>query len=104
MNLDEVVREVSQSNGRDMVLDLLRKGVGQTSEPPRRHPHAQVVSLDVTGVDVLRVGGAGNGVALASQAHSGAVPLLRAFSYAVDLNKHRVVDITTKRLIDRLDT
>jgi len=63
MNLDEVVREVSQSNGCDMVLNLLREGVGQSGKPACSHPHAEVVALDIGGVDVLRVGLADDSVA-----------------------------------------
>ena len=103
MNLDEVIGEVGQRHGCDVVLNLFREGVSQASEPTSGHSHAEVMAFDIAGVDVFRVGGAGNGVALASKTHSGAVPLLSAFGYAVDLDEHGVVDIATKRLIDRLD-
>ena len=103
MNLDEVVGEVSQGNGCDMVLDLFREGISQSGEPACSHPHAKVVPFDIAGVDVLRVGVAGNRVALATKANSGAIALLRAFGYAVYLNQHRVVHIATERLINRLD-
>lgn len=103
MNLDEVVGEVSQGYGCDVVLDLFREGISQSRKPACCHPHAEILPLDIAGVDVFRVGVAGNCVALTSQAHSGAVPFLRAFSYAVDLNQHRVVNIAAERLINRLD-
>ena len=103
MNLDEVVGKVPECNGSDMVLDLLREGISQPSEPANRHPHRQIMPLDIAGVDVLRVWVAGNCVALASQAHGGAVAPFRAFGYAVNLHQHRVVHIARKRLIDRLD-
>ena len=103
MNLDEVVGEVAERNGGDVVLDLFGERIGQPSEPPHRHPHAQIVPLDIAGVDVLRVWRPSNRVAFASQAHGWAVALLRAFGYAVYLNQHRVVHIARKRLIDCLD-
>ena len=103
MNLDEVVGKVSQSNGRDMVLDLFREGVCQSGKPACGHPHAEIVPLDIACVDVFRVGLADDRVALATKANSGAVALLRAFGYAVDLDQHRVVHIATERLINRLD-
>ena len=103
MNLDEVVGEVPDCNGGDVVFDLFREGVSQSSEPAYRHPHAEIVPFYVTGVDMLRVGVAGNRVALATKANSGAIALVRAFGYAVDLDQHRIVHIAAKRLIDRLD-
>ena len=103
MNLDEVVSEVSQGNGRDMVPNLFREGVRQSGKPACGHPHTEVMPLDIAGVDVFRVRVARNGVALASQAYGGAVPLFRTFGYAIDLDQHRVVHIARKRRIDRLD-
>ena len=103
MYLDEVVGEVSQGNGRDMILDLFRKGVSQSGKPACSHPHAEVMTFDIAGVDVLRVGRPGNRVALTTKAHGGAVALLSIVRDAVDLHQHRVVDIARKRLIDRLD-
>src|ERR1022692_4135702 len=103
MNLDEVVGEVSQGNGRDVIINLFREGISQASEPACSHPHAEVMSFDITGIDMLRVWVAGNSVALTSKAYSGAVALLSTFSDSVDLDQHRVVNIARKRLINRLD-
>ena len=103
MNLDEIVGEVTERHGRDMVLNLFREGVSQSSEPAHCHPNRQVMTFDVAGVDVLRVGVADDGMALASQAYGGAVPLFSAFGYTVDLNQHRVIDIARKRLVNSLD-
>lgn len=103
MNLDEVVGEVRQGNGRDMVLNLFREGVGQSSEPACSHPNAQVMPLDIAGIDVLRVRLADDSVTLAPKANSGAVALLRAFGYAIDLDQHCVVHIATESLINGLD-
>ena len=103
MNLDEVVGEVPECNGGDMVLNLFREGVSQASEPPYRHPNRQVVSLDIASVDVLWVGHPGNGVTLATKTYSGAVALLSVIGDTVDLDQHRIVHVARKRLIDRLD-
>src|ERR1035441_1558717 len=99
MNLDEVVGEVSQSNGRDMVLDLFREGVSQSGKPACCHPYAKIVTLDIAGVDVFRVGLADDSMALATKANSGALALPRACGF----DQHRVVHITRKRFIDCLD-
>ena len=103
MNLDEVVSEVGQSNGRDMVLDLFRKGISQSSKPARCHPHAEVVAFNIARVDVLGVRRPGNRVTLATKAHGRAVALLSVVRDTVDLNEHGVVHIARKRLINRLD-
>ena len=103
MNIDEVVCEVGQSNGGDMVLDLFRKGISQSSKPARCHPHAEVVAFNIARVDVLGVRHTGNRVTLATKAHGGAVALLSVVGDTVDLNQHRVVHVARKRLIDRLD-
>src|ERR1039457_7018583 len=97
MNLDEVVGEVPECNGGDMVLNLFREGVSQASEPPYRHPNRQVVSLDIASVDVLWVGHPGNGVTLATKTYSGAVALLSVIGDTVDLDQHRIVHVARKR-------
>ena len=103
MNIDEVVCEVGQSNGGDMVLDLFRKGISQSSKPARCHPHAEVVAFNIARVDVLGVRHPGNRVTLATKAHGRAVALLSVVRDTVDLNEHGVVHIARKRLINRLD-
>src|ERR1039458_10218044 len=103
MNLDKVVGEVSQGNGRDMVLDLFRKGISQSGKPARSHPHAEVMTFDIARVYVFGVGRSSNRVALTTKAHGGAVTLLSIVRDTVDLHQHRVVDIARKRLINRLD-
>lgn len=103
MNIDKVVGEVSQGNGCDVVLDLFREGVRQSGETARRHSHAEIVPLDIAGVDVFWVGVAGNGVALATNALGRAVALFPIVRDTVNLHQHRVVHIARKRLVHRLD-
>jgi hypothetical protein len=41
VDLDEVVGEVSEGHGCDVVLDLFREGIRQAGEAAVRHPHAE---------------------------------------------------------------
>ena len=103
MYLDEVVGEVRQGDGCDMILKFLREGISQSREPARRHPHAKVVPLDVAGVDVLRVGLADDCMTLAPDTDRWAIPLLRFFWKAVNLHELGIVDIARERLVYCLD-
>jgi hypothetical protein len=80
-----------------VILNLLTESVRQTGEPANRHANRQVMPLDKAGVDVLWVWVAGNGVALASKAR--AVALLAVVPDTLDLHRHRVVHVATKRFI-----
>jgi len=103
MNLDEVIGEISESNGGNTILNLLGKRISQPSEPANSHANRRIVSFDVACVDVLWIGIAGYGVLLAGQAHSGAVTLLALGIIAMNLDQLRVVDIVSKRLIYSFD-
>ncbi len=86
-----VVREMDR-HGCGMVLDLLREGVGQASEPTHAHPHGEVLALDVGRVDVLGVGVAAYLDLLRARALRRAVSLLRLGIGPVLLLEHGVVD------------
>ena len=47
MNLDEVVGEVPERNGSDMVFNLFRERISQSGESAYCHPHTEVVTLDI---------------------------------------------------------
>jgi hypothetical protein len=56
MNSAEVVVvHIVDGNRCDMVLDLLGKRISQPSEAPDRHSDRQVLPLDITGGDMLRI-------------------------------------------------
>jgi hypothetical protein len=38
-----------------VVLDLLRKAVGQARKPAHGHPHREVLPFHVTGADMLQI-------------------------------------------------
>ena len=103
MHLDEVVGEVSKRDRRCMILTLLRECIGQPSKSTNRHAHGEVVTLDIAGVDIRRVGVANDRMALTADADSGTVPLLGFFGQAVNLNQLGIVDVIRKRFIDRLN-
>ena len=103
MYLNEVIGEVSERNRRRVVLDLFGEGVSQPREPANRHANREIMALNIAGVDVLRVRRAGNRVALASKAHSGAVALLSVVGHSVDLDQHRVVNVAAECLVNRLN-
>ena len=62
MNADEVVMHEVDRDRMGVVLGLFREAVGQTGETPHRHAHGQILSLDVTRRDMLRVRLAGAAV------------------------------------------
>src|SRR5260221_7979869 len=64
-----------------------REGVRQPGTPAHRHPHREVLPLDVGRVDVLRVRRAGHFLRLAPKADGRAVTLLRVVVRAVDLDQ-----------------
>ena len=43
----EVVVHVVESHGVSMVLHFFAESVGQTGKPPHRHPHGEVLPLDI---------------------------------------------------------
>jgi len=99
INFDEVVREISQSNGSDMVLQFLAQSVSQTGEAPRRHANAKIVPLNVARADVSRVRVPHDRVPLTASADSGRVALFGCGVIGIDLHQHRVVNLTVERLV-----
>ena len=76
MHTAEVVPHEIERHGRRVVLDLLRERIGQAREAAHRHPHRQVLALDVAGRDVLAVRVARDDLAVDTEALRRAVPLL----------------------------
>jgi hypothetical protein len=58
MHSRKVVVHVKQGNHRDMVVDLLRKSIGQASEATHIHPHVEVLAFDVAGRNMRLIGAA----------------------------------------------
>ena len=51
----EIVIHEVKGNAVRVILNFLGEGIRQASEPAHRHPHGQVVALNVTGRDVSSV-------------------------------------------------
>ena len=52
VNSAEIVVHVKQRDHRNVVLDLLGKGVSQPGKASHVHPHVEILSLYVAGADV----------------------------------------------------
>ena len=59
MNTNEIIVHEMDRDRMSVVLDLFREGVCQPGKPPDRHPHREVLALNVRRADVLRIGVAG---------------------------------------------
>src|SRR5579859_459093 len=55
MDASEVIEHHVKRDGSSMILGLLRKSVSQSSKTPHPHSHRQILPLDKTRADVLRV-------------------------------------------------
>src|ERR1039457_2263484 len=60
MYTTKIIVHVVNGDRGDMVLNLFRVSVRQASEAAHVHPHGQVLPLNVTGRNVLRIGTASN--------------------------------------------
>src|SRR5438067_13879774 len=100
MNSSEVAVHEVQCHGIDVILNLLTEAVRQARKPPHAHPHREILSFDVAGRNVLRIGLAsdrsyGNALDL-----SGAVASLWFAARAIDFNESGVIDAGTKSTLD----
>src|SRR4051794_16966215 len=93
MNPREVMVNVKECDGRNMVLNLFAEGIGQASEAAHLHPHVEILSLDIAGADVLRIGVAKPDLLFDAQTLRGAVPLLGFRIVPEHLDELRVVDV-----------
>lgn len=94
-----IVHHVERDSG-GVIIDLLRKTVGQSREAAHPHTHCEVRTFDIACADVVRVGIANNGLALAADASGGAVALLAFGRVTVDLDQPRVVYGSPEHLLD----
>src|SRR6266404_9667229 len=83
------------------VLKLLAESVCQSGEPSHAHSHREILAFDIAGRDMLRIGVARDRMRLASDAIAGTVASIIG-RVAVELNKHRVVNVTTECAFYRL--
>lgn len=102
MDANTIVVHVEQRNHIDMILDLFREGVGKAGKAAHRHPHGEVLPLDMAGGDEQRIGRPENLYFLATIAGGRAVALLRFRIVAKILDELRVVDLICKGINDRI--
>ena len=76
VNSPEMIVHVVERHRGNVILNLLREGIGQTSEPAHGHSHGQILPLDIACADVLRIGVAKANDFLLPVAHGRAAALL----------------------------
>lgn len=94
MNPDEIIVHVVNRQRCQVILDLLRECICKAREAAILHSHGEILAFHVRRADVFPVRLANDGLALAANASSGAVPTLvfRA-SASVNLHQHGVIDV-----------
>ena len=90
-----VVHEVQRHAVR-VVRDLLAECIGQPSEPADRHPHGQVVALDVARRDMGGVRLALDAALPRPDAGRRAIAFLAVLRFAVDFDELGIVDIAAE--------
>ena len=103
MNPDKVVVHVVDRQRRQMILDLLAKGIRQSGETAVVHPDSEVLALDIAGADFLRVRASLDCLRFTADACRGAVAALAiGVDLPVHLDEHGVVDVVAECCINRL--
>ena len=106
MDSAEVVVHVVDRDRGNVIFDLFGECIRQAREAAHLHPHREVLPLDVAGRDVLRIGIADLRFLLAAKALGRRVACLRGGlarnASTVDLHQYGVIDVTLKRIVDRV--
>lgn len=89
MNAGEIVVHHVERNGGGMILDFFRESIRKPGEAPHPHPHREILTFNVAGVDMIRVRLTDDRVALAGNAFWRAVAAL-AVSVALFVNLHQL--------------
>jgi hypothetical protein len=55
MDTAEIIKREMQSNGKFQVVELFRKGIGQSGKPSHCHPHSKVLPFDVRRADMFLI-------------------------------------------------
>ena len=102
MNSHEiVVHEIDRHHVR-MVFGLFGEGVRQTRHAPVAHANVEVLALRKRSADVLRIGIAFDAMLARAGANRRAVAALPLRRRAVNLDQHRVVNISAERAFNGL--
>jgi hypothetical protein len=101
MNPAEIVVHIMERNRVLQVLQFLAKCVRQPSEPAHRHSHRQILAFDKACRNVGVIGVALDDRFSFAHAHGWAVAgFRRVFNFAVNLLKHRVVDVRPESILN----
>jgi hypothetical protein len=99
----QIVMSVVKGNRGNVIFEFLRERVGEPGEPAHPHSHGEILTLNVAGGDVLRIGRTYLGLFLTAIADGGAVPLLAVRIVAVNLDEHGIVDVFAEPIGDGLE-
>src|SRR5579864_3347147 len=103
MNPNVVIVHQVNRNGSGVILNLLAERIRQASESAHLHPHREILTLDIAGRYVCRVGIANDFFFLATKALSRAVALLAFRGLAVDLYQLGIVHVATKGFLNGIE-
>ena len=101
MNPDEVVVRVLHCQRSHMIFNLLRERIPQAGKAPVAHTDREVLPLNVTGADMLRIGRSNERVLFARHANGWTVPLFAFWVGAVNLYDLSVVNFLAEGLYNR---
>src|SRR5215469_16511527 len=93
-----------EGDGVTVILNLFAKPVREASEAAHAHTHCEILTLNITGGNVLRVRISTNCGCTASDAGCRAVTCLREIvRHAVNLHQHAVVDVSPESIFNGIN-
>ena len=105
MHTAKIVVNRIQGDRMAKVIHLFAKGVRQPCKPAHRHPHGQILPLNVAGGNVTSVRAASNDRRLRSNAHRRAVARLwldGVLRDTIQLNQRGVINLRAKGTFNRI--
>src|SRR5580704_2036605 len=93
VNADKVIMLIMERDRMRVILHLLAERVRQSRESAHRHPHSQILALDITRGNVLWVWIASAAEGFRSMDLRRTVPARRMRNLAVHFDELRVIDI-----------
>lgn len=100
MNPAEIVVHEVQRNIVLQILDLLAESIGQPSETPHAHSHAEILALRVARGNMCGVWITRHAHRSTAGAHWWTVVVFNASGTAIHFDQHGVVNLTAERICD----